>query len=125
MIVICLNKNILQYITMLCIKFLILVIVVLFAYTVGYYAVDVYDLSSKHGLFKFTAFECRPCFTFHVSWVTSTAISLLFGDFVMLFIGILFALMTYLGLKKDVENKTIKIDDYDNDKYDIGGHKAD
>ena len=42
----------------------------------------------------------------------------------MLFIGILFALMTYLGLKKDVENKTIKIEDYDNDKYDIGGHKA-
>ena len=110
---------------MLCLKFLILVIVVLFAYTVGYYAVDVYDLSSKHGLFKFTAFECRPCFTFHLSWVTSTAISLLFGDFVMLLIGIFFALMTYLGLKNDVENKTIKIDDYDNDKYDIGGYKAD
>ena len=32
---------------MLCIKFLILVIVVLFAYTVGYYAVDVYDISSN------------------------------------------------------------------------------
>ena len=107
---------------MLCIKFLILILVIFIAYTVGYYVVDVWDISSKHGLFKFTAFECRPCFTFHVAWVTSTAISLLFCDFVMLFIGILFALMTYLGLKKDVENKTIKIDDYDNDKYDIGGH---
>ena len=105
---------------MLCIKFLILVLVIFLAYTIGYYVVDVWDISSKHGLLKFTAFECRPCFTFHVAWVTSTAISLLFGDFVMLFIGILFALMTYLGLKKDVENKTIKIDDYDNDKYDIG-----
>lgn len=110
---------------MLCIKFLILILVIFLAYTVGYYAVDVWDISSKHGLFKFTAFECRPCLTFHVSWVTSTAISLLFCDFVMLFIGILFALMTYIGLKKDVENKTIKIDDYDNDKYDFGGHKAD
>ena len=104
---------------MLCIKFLILVIVVLFAYTVGYYAVDVYDISSKHGLFKFTAFECRPCFTFHLSWVTSTAISLLFCDFVMLFIGIFFFFFFYLGLKNDVENNTIKIDDYDNDKFDI------
>ena len=110
---------------MLCIKFLILVFVIFLAYTVGYYVVDVWDISSRHDLFKFTAFECRPCFTFHAAWVTSTAISLLFGDFVMLFIGILFALMTYLGLKHDVENKTIKIDDYDNDKYDIGGHKAD
>ena len=100
---------------MLCIKFLILVLVIFLAYTIGYYVVDVCDISSKHGLFKFTAFECRPCFTFHISWVTSTAISLLFGDFVMLLIGILFALMTYLGLKHDVENKTIKIDDYDND----------
>lgn len=110
---------------MLCVKFLILVLVIFLAYAVGYYVVDVWDISSKHGLFKFTAFECRPCFTFHVAWVTSTAISLLFCDFVMLFIGILFALMTYLGLKKDVENKTIKIEDYDNDKYDFGGHKAD
>ena len=100
---------------MLCVKFLILVLVIFLAYTIGYYVVDVWDISSKHGLFKFTAFECRPCFTFHVAWVTSTAISLLFGDFVMLFIGILFALMTYLGLKHDVETKTIKIEDYDND----------
>ena len=95
---------------MLCIKFLILVFVIFLAYTVGYYVVDVYDLSSRHDLFKFTAFECRPCFTFHVAWVTSTAISLLFGDFMMLFIGILFALLTYIGMKKDIENKTIKID---------------
>ena len=36
----------------------------------------------------------------------------------------LLTFMTYLGLKKDVENKTIKIEDYDNDKYDIGGHKV-
>lgn len=110
---------------MLCVKFLILILVIFLAYTVGYYVVDVWYISTKHDLFKFTAFECRPCFTFHVAWVTSTAISLLFCDFVMLFIGILFALMTYLGLKKDVENKTIKIEDFDNDKYDFGGHKAD
>ena len=95
---------------MLCIKFLILVLVIFLAYTIGYYVVDVCDISTKHDLFRFTAFECRPCFTFHVAWVTSTAISLLFGDFMMLFIGILFAFMTYLGLKHDVENKTIKID---------------
>ena len=99
--------------------------VIFLAYTVGYYVVDVWDISTKHDLFKFTAFECRPCFTFHVAWVTSTAISLLFGAFVMLFIGILFALMTYLGLPKDVENTTTKIEDLDNDKYDFGGHKAD
>ena len=84
--------------------------VIFLAYTIGYYVVDVLDISTKHDLFKFTAFECRPCFTFHVAWVTSTAISLLFGDFMMLFIGILFALLTYIGMKKDIENKTIKIE---------------
>ena len=84
--------------------------VIFLAYTVGYYVVDVWDISTKHDLFKFTAFECRPCLTFHMAWVTSTDISLLFGALMMLFIGRLLALLTYIGMKKDVENKTIKID---------------
>ena len=60
-------------------------------------------------MFQFQGFECRKCLSTHISWVTSTFISLLLGDWYMLIIGLIFAGFLFLGLYVDERNKTIKI----------------
>jgi len=94
---------------MLAIKFILLVLSVLVAYALGYYFTEEYRLADKHPLFNFQAFECRQCLSFHISWVTSTFISLLFGDWIMVTVGVFFAFMLYLGLRIDQKRKTIII----------------
>lgn len=86
------------------IKFILLVLCVLIAYTLGYVFTETkYDLQ-KYPLFDFEAFKCRKCLSFHISWVLSTFISLLFNDWVMVIAGIIFASFLFIGLKID-ENK--------------------
>lgn len=90
---------------MIAIKFIILVICVLVAYTLGYIFTETkYDLQ-KYQLFDFEAFKCRKCLSFHISWVLSTFISLLFGDFIMLVLGIIFAAFLFLGLHLDEKKR--------------------
>lgn len=92
------------------IKFLILVICVLVAYTLGYVFTETkYDLQ-RYKLFDFEAFKCRKCLSFHINWVLSTFISLLFGDFVMLGFGLIFAAFLFLGLHIDEKRRM----NYDN-----------
>lgn len=93
----------------LLVKFLTLVGVVLVSYTAGWFFTSKYDLASKSSLFRFKAFECRPCLTFHFSWVISTSIGILFGDCVMILIGVLFSFLVWAGLKLDEKEKTIKL----------------
>ena len=94
---------------MMAIKFLILVICVLVAYTLGYIFTETkYDLQ-RYPLFDFEGFKCRKCLSFHISWVLSTFISLLFGDFIMLVLGIIFAAFLFLGLHID-EKKRMNYD---------------
>lgn len=95
---------------MLAIKFILLVISVLIGYTLGYLFTEKYTLANW-SLFNFEAFKCRQCLSFHIAWVTSTLISLLFEDWVMLVIGVAFAFMLFLGLKIDQKRKTIRIED--------------
>lgn len=96
---------------MLAIKFLLLVASVVNGYVLGYVFTETkYDLA-KYRLFQFKAFECRKCLSFHISWVTSTVLSLLFEDWIMLIIGVIFAFILFVGLKIDEKNKTIKIID--------------
>ena len=86
------------------VKFIILVLCVLVAYTLGYIFTETkYDLQ-KYPLFDFEAFKCRKCLSFHISWVLSTFTSLLFNDWIMLVVGIIFAGFLFIGLKID-ENK--------------------
>lgn len=86
------------------IKFILLVLCVLIAYTLGYVFTETeYDLQ-KYPLFDFEAFKCRKCLSFHFSWVLSTFTSLLFNDWVMVIAGIIFASFLFIGLKID-ENK--------------------
>ena len=94
---------------MIAIKFLILVLCVLVAYTLGYIFTETkYDLQ-RYKLFDFEAFKCRKCLSFHISWVLSTFISLLFVDFIMLGFGIIFAAFLFLGLHID-EKRRMKYD---------------
>lgn len=97
---------------MLAIKFILLVISVLIGYTLGYVFTETKLRLSKWKLFQFEAFQCRQCLSFHIAWVTSTIISLLFNDWMMLLVGIGFALMLFIGLKIDQKRKTININNY-------------
>lgn len=94
---------------MLAIKFILLVFSVFLGYSLGWYFTEKNRLADKHQLFQFEAFECRQCLSFHIAWVCSTFISLLFGDWVMLVIGIMMALIMYVGIRIDIKNKTIKL----------------
>lgn len=94
---------------MIAIKFLILVLCVFVAYTLGYIFTETkYDLQ-RYKLFDFEAFKCRKCLSFHISWVLSTFISLLFVDFIMLGFGLIFAAFLFLGLHID-EKRRMKYD---------------
>lgn len=94
---------------MLSFKFILLIISVFIGYILGYILTEKYNIASKWEILDFEAFKCRQCLSFHISWVTSTFISLLFGDWIMLLVGIAFAFMLFIGLKIDQRNKTIKI----------------
>lgn len=96
---------------MLAIKFILLVISVFIGYLGGYLFTEKWNIG-KYKIFDFEAFQCRQCLSFHIAWVTSTIISLLFGDWVMLFIGIGFAFMLFIGLKIDQNRKTIDLNNY-------------
>ena len=89
------------------IKFILLVICVLLGYTLGYtFPETKYDLQ-KYPIFDFEAFKCRQCLSFHISWVLSTFISLLFNDWIMLVVGIIFAFALFIGLKIDQNKRVI------------------
>lgn len=98
----------------LLIKFILLLLGCFVGYTLGWYFTEECRLSDKHPLFDFEAFRCRQCLTFHITWVTTTLLSLAFGDFLMLAIGIFFAFMIFFGIKIDEKNKFINIEDYEN-----------
>lgn len=94
---------------LLLIKFLLLVGVVLTSYTLGWFFTTKYDLASKSSLFQFKAFECRKCLSFHLNWVLSTCLAIVFGDWIMFVIGILFSALLFTGLLIDEKEKTIKL----------------
>lgn len=95
---------------MLAIKFMLLVFSVLFGYILGYIFTETKYRLSRYGLFQFQAFECRKCLSTHITWVTSTFISLLFGDWVMLIVGLVFAAGLFTGLYIDEKNRTIYVE---------------
>ena len=94
---------------MLAIKFLLLVFSILFGYFLGYFLTETKYRLARFGVFQMTVWECRKCLSTHIAWVTSTFISLLFGDWLMLIIGLIFAAALFTGLYIDEKNKTIKL----------------
>jgi hypothetical protein len=94
---------------MMAIKFLLLLMSVFLGYTLGYVLTETKYRLARYKVFQFKAFECRKCLSTHIAWVVSTFISLLFEDFCMLIIGLIFAGALFTGLYIDEKNKTIKI----------------
>lgn len=94
-------------------KFIILLIAVLLGYLLGYYFTEVNVISKRLPVFNFKGFSCRRCLSTHIAWVTSTAASLLFNDWIMLGIGLIFAAALFVGLTLDEKSKTVSINDYD------------
>lgn len=90
---------------MLAIKFILLVLLTLISYTLGFHFTEgKFDLQ-KYKLFQFKAFECRKCLTFHITWVLNTFVSLLFKDYIMLIVGVVFAIGVFIGLYIDEKNR--------------------
>ena len=94
---------------MLAVKFLLLILSVLIGYFLGYFLTETKYRLARYDVFKMTVWECRKCLSTHITWVTSTFISLLFNDWIMFTIGLFFAAMLFIGLYIDQKNKTIKI----------------
>ena len=94
---------------MMAIKFLLLILSVLIGYFLGYFLTETKYRLARYDVFKMTVWECRKCLSTHIAWVTSTFISLLFGDWLMLIIGLIFAGALFTGLYIDERNKTIKL----------------
>lgn len=93
----------------LAIKFIILLGLTLLAYVLGFIFTETKLDLAKWRLFQFKAFECRPCLSFHICWVLTTFVSLIYMDWIMLIVGIVFAFGLFVGLKIDQKNKTIKL----------------
>lgn len=90
---------------MMSVKFLLLIICVLVAYVLGYIFTETkFDLQ-RWELFDFQMFKCRPCLTFHISWVLTTFTSLLFYDWWMLLWGVCFSLGMFILMKVDEYNR--------------------
>ena len=93
----------------LAIKFIILVGLTLIAYVLGFIFTETKLDLAQWRLFQFKAFECRPCLSFHICWVLTTFASLIYMDWKMLIVGIVFAFGLFIGLKIDQKNKMIKL----------------
>lgn len=98
----------------LIIKFLLLLVGGAVGYTLGWYFTEECRLADKHPLFRFEAFQCRQCLSFHITWVTTTIMSLAFGDWIMLGVGLFFAFMIFLGIRIDEKNRTISVENFEN-----------
>lgn len=94
---------------MLAVKFSLLILSVLLGYFLGYFLTETKYRLANYNAFKMKVWECRQCLSFHIAWVTSTFISLIFNDWIMLIIGVFFAFMLYIGLRIDQRKKTITI----------------
>lgn len=93
---------------MMSVKFILLVICVLVGYALGYIFTETkYDLQ-RWELFDFKMFKCRPCLTFHITWVLTTFTSLLFNDWKMVGVGIVFAFALFILLKIDEKRRFIE-----------------
>ena len=98
---------------MMAIKFLLLLMSVFLGYFLGYFLTETKYRLARFGVFQMTVWECRKCLSTHIAWVTSTFISLLFEDFCMLIIGLIFAGALFTGLYIDERQRTITLDEWE------------
>lgn len=90
-------------------NFLILVLIVLVGFTLGWLFTETKFRLSKWKLFQFEAFECRQCLTFHLIWVPSVTYGLWVHSWMTIAVGVLFAFIVWTGIKIDIKKRTKKI----------------
>lgn len=90
-------------------NFLILVLIVLVGFTLGWVLTETKFRLSKWRLFQFESFECRQCLTFHLIWVASVAYGLWENSWITIAVGVLFAFCVFFGIKIDQSKRTKKI----------------
>ena len=91
------------------IEFILLVFIVLGAYTLGWLLTETKYRLARWPLFQFEAFECRQCLTFHLIWAPSVAFGLYIGSWVVGLVGVLFAFIVWAGIKIDTKKRTRRI----------------
>lgn len=91
------------------INFLILVLIVLVGFTLGWVFTETKFRLSQWRLFQFEAFECRQCLTFHLIWVPSVAYGLWENSWMTILVGVIFAFIVWAGIKIDIKKRTKKI----------------
>lgn len=64
-------------------------------------------LPELHVLFDRRPFNCRPCLSFHLTWISVGGFACLFNSFVLFFGGIATAFVVYLVVKY-FDNKIIQ-----------------
>ena len=94
---------------MTALQFIVNIAIVLIAYILGYVLTEQYPISDKWKGFDQKPFNCRLCLSTHLSWVTSTAVALLWKSLPMLILGIVFAVALFIGLYTEQKRKTIEI----------------
>lgn len=93
---------------MIALEFIILILIMILSYVLGYYLTEVIHLPNYSSLFDFKAFVCRKCLSFHICWISETIASLLFHNYVMLVIGILLSIGLFVGLYQDEKSRFIE-----------------
>lgn len=64
-------------------------------------------LPEKHLVFERKPFNCRPCLSFHIFWMSTTAYAIVFQYLIFLVAGILSAFILFFTLKY-IDNKKIE-----------------
>lgn len=88
-------------------EFISLVACVIIAYITGYIFTETRYYLARYPMFRFKAFECRPCLSFHICWVLTTTISLLYHNYLMVVIGVIFSFILFFGLYNDMKKRFI------------------
>lgn len=86
-------------------KFILLILLTFLGYTFGFYITEKLRPAERWKLFDFKAFRCRPCCSFHCTWVLTTFAGLLMADWIFVALGFLWAGVLFAGLKIDEKNK--------------------
>ncbi|MEN9918326.1 MAG: hypothetical protein RL662_762 [Bacteroidota bacterium] len=67
-----------------------------------------FRLADKFHFFNKRPFNCRPCLTFHLTWIHAGAISLTESNIKLFLYGVLMAAVIWIGLEIENRNKMIK-----------------
>ena len=93
---------------MYALQFLVLIAINLLSLAVGYILTNKIYLPNYSDFFQFKPFRCQKCMTFHIDWIISTFVSLLFNNYIMLIFGLIFSFGLFILLYLDEKERFIQ-----------------